>query len=250
VILQVGLFLDLFYSLKQVISYNIPASTTDTKGTDVEATPRKYDYLEQQNHREIAGPQRSTLQIKEEMKKGSLPRLPTVRDLFVLMESVQTGTPLPILNLLYQTRAFRSTQPCDRVFALVGLSCDIDPKFIDYSKSTGDIEVDAARIEVDVARISMRLGRSWGPYVLSFVDGQDLVGSSSVPTWVPRWVDTVPFHVPLASNLYDNDLLLAYPVGTPTWDIDLNKVSASSLRRGKSGRVVVQLGIEPCSSAA
>ena len=84
---------------------------------------------------------------------------------------------LDIFTLLGITKAFRSTDPRDRIFALIGLQHDIPLEYIDYSHETSFVE-----LQITLAILS------WAETptgVLACVTS--LVPRPGMPSWVPAW---------------------------------------------------------------
>lgn len=83
--------------------------------------------------------------------------------LWSLKSRIDAGDLPTILDLLIDTRIFKATQPCDKIFALVGLASDISPNFINYKKSLADVQI-------ELAKMCMYTQQSWGPMLFSFAD--------------------------------------------------------------------------------
>jgi len=111
------------------------------------------------------------------------------------------------------TRTFKATQPCDKIFALIGLALDINIKFIDYEKSFADVQI-------ELAEICMGKQQSWDPMLFSFVD--ETHHSDKLPSWVPDWTSGGPLQSPFAATFYDGQPI---PNLQQNWRITLNAVS-------------------------
>ena len=74
----------------------------------------------------------------QDTRRAARLRLPCASILFLIKEArenAESGT----LYLLKKTHLFDAADPRDKVFALVGLTNDIDKSFVDYSKSYEDV---------------------------------------------------------------------------------------------------------------
>ena len=58
----------------------------------------------------------------------------SVQHLWALKALIDTGETPKIGQLLMNTRAFKATNPLDKIYALIGLCSDVSPTFIDYNK--------------------------------------------------------------------------------------------------------------------
>lgn len=89
-----------------------------------------------------------------------------------------------ILWNLLVTRCFDSTDPRDKIFALVGLSSDIGEDFVDYSKSYEEKVQELSRMSLD-GRIENINGSTLDVWsCLTRYQGEDL----SSPSWVVDWL--------------------------------------------------------------
>ncbi|KAF2996303.1 Non-essential glycogen phosphorylase [Curvularia kusanoi] len=125
-----------------------------------------------------------------------------------------------ILPLLLITRYFDSTDPRDKIFALVGIANDInDEDFVDYSKDYQDLIGELSRHFLD-GTIATRMDSAIG--VLSFVtrtSDEELEG----PSWIlevqgcffDRIVDVVPSPVAMRELVPQSELLNRVPA---FWD--------------------------------
>jgi len=137
----------------------------------------------------------------------------TLLDLWSLKSRIDAGDPLTILQLLIGTRAFKATQPCDKIFALIGLASDMSINFIDYKKSIADVQI-------QLAEICMGKQQSWGPMLFSFVDR--MRHSNELPSWVPDWTCGGPTQGPFAATFYEGQPI---PNLQRNWHVTSNAVS-------------------------
>ncbi len=126
------------------------------------------------------------------------PVLPTLRELWVLAEILRqnNGQGLPIMQLLISTRSFQATVPHDKIFALVSLSHDTPPGFIDYEKPI-------AQVQVELAQRCMQMRPTWGPRLFSHIDMRH--HSEDTPSWVPDWASGGIAQVDLGTSYYKQD---------------------------------------------
>jgi hypothetical protein len=68
-----------------------------------------------------------------------------VGDLWFLKSLFDCNEPPTILQLLQNTRMFRATELCDKIFALVALSSNVGTKFIDYDKPIPTVQNEALK---------------------------------------------------------------------------------------------------------
>jgi hypothetical protein len=103
---------------------------------------------------------------------------------------VELADTLSQLHLLLRlTSSFRSTDPRDKVFALLGLSCETrDPKYWpqelipDYNRSVQDVYMHATRYCIGQTHsLSILSQYEYGPIRKSRDSG------APFPSWVPRW---------------------------------------------------------------
>ncbi len=88
---------------------------------------------------------------------------------------------LPLFALLSKTRGCKSTDPRDRVFALVGISSDTKVDLIDYKAHLSDILV---RVSTNHIQGILKSPSSEIFDYLCFVHGSDVEG---LPSWVPSF---------------------------------------------------------------
>lgn len=108
-----------------------------------------------------------------------------------------------ILQLLLFSHCFDSTDPRDKIFALIGLASDIDEDFVDYSKPYEDLIKDLSHRFLD-GRIRTNTGSALD--VLSCInrtEDEELAG----PSWVVDWLK-------LQNTLY-SPLMGQYPSESP-----------------------------------
>ena len=91
--------------------------------------------------------------------------------------------PLNLLHLLWFTRRFETAESRDKIFALVGLTEDVENEFIDYERNLRDILVDLA--ERILTNDLGRLIKNKPLCLLSYVEARPQ--SSDLPSWVPDW---------------------------------------------------------------
>jgi hypothetical protein len=129
---------------------------------------------------------------------------PSFASLWFLKSTLLSLGGLLILELLNHTRIFKSKDPRDRIFALVGLASHFDPEFrrrlVDYSKSLREVQM-------ELAGWLMKNQRSAGSMLFSYaghgqVRQQQL--EAPAPSWVPDW-SSASFTWPLAATYYAYD---------------------------------------------
>ncbi len=87
-------------------------------------------------------------------------------------------------ELVHETFAFESTDPRDKIFALVGLASDVLPEFIDYSLDTRSVHINLAK-----NALAARDRGDWGFLdLLSFVRPYEGAYNPefSLPSWAPN----------------------------------------------------------------
>jgi hypothetical protein len=136
----------------------------------------------------------------------------SVQHLWILKVLIDSGETPKICQLLMSTRAFKATNPLDKIYALIGLCSDVSPTFIDYNKHIDEVQI-------DIAKLCMRNLESWGPMIFSYVDQEH--HSDSLPSWVPDWTSG-PQMLPLAGSYYD---YRTPPAPPPGWHMRSNNVS-------------------------
>jgi hypothetical protein len=136
----------------------------------------------------------------------------SVRHLSAVKALIDIGEKPKMCPLLMATRAFKATDPRDRIYALIGLCSDVSTSFIDYDKHIDEVQIDIAK------RCMMNL-ESWGPMVFSWVDQEN--HCDNLPSWVPDWING-PTMLPLAGSYYD---YRSHPAPIPGWHMLPNNVS-------------------------
>jgi hypothetical protein len=137
----------------------------------------------------------------------------TPRSLWYTKMEIDRNLPRYIVNLLERTKAFKATDPRDKIFALVSLSTDLGTGFIDYNKSLADVQI-------EIAKIGMQGHIYEGAMLLSFVDMDH--HSSDLPSWTPDWVSAGNVRAALASALYANH---GHPLWMQEWKFTPDNVS-------------------------
>jgi hypothetical protein len=136
----------------------------------------------------------------------------SVRALWDSKATIDIGVKPKIYQLLMSTRAFKATEPLDKIYALISLCSDVSTSFIDYDKRLDEVQIDIAK------RCMMSL-ESWGSMVFSYVCREH--HCDSLPSWVPDWT-SAPTMVPLAGGYYD---YRSQPAPSPGWHVRPNNVS-------------------------
>ncbi|KAI9880355.1 MAG: hypothetical protein M1830_003966 [Pleopsidium flavum] len=91
------------------------------------------------------------------------------------------GGKLNLRDLLYITGIFKSTDPRDRVFAMIGISADGDSNIIDYGASHRDVLLQVAKQEWRSLASSNNAPSGLGN--LTFI--RDTPRAENLPSWVP-----------------------------------------------------------------
>lgn len=65
--------------------------------------------------------------------------------LALLRKALKFDVPLTMFYLLNATRNFEATDPRDKLFALVGIACDLGEDFVDYSKNLNELATELSR---------------------------------------------------------------------------------------------------------
>jgi Heterokaryon incompatibility protein (HET) len=101
-----------------------------------------------------------------------------------LKEDFDDGRLYDLIELCAMTKDFQTTDPRDKVFALMGLASDVGPDFIDYR-----LEIDDIRIRVAKARLMPIAETKKAPLDLlsSAAASRDDSHGSKVPSWVPTF---------------------------------------------------------------
>lgn len=100
--------------------------------------------------------------------------------LWHLREVYQNHQHESLLRLLHSTKNFESTDPRDKVFALIGLAYDGDTTMVDYNLSLNEVLISLAR---SLMSDSSKLGSPVD--ILSHAQG--VKSSQTTPSWVPEW---------------------------------------------------------------
>lgn len=103
-----------------------------------------------------------------------------------------TTTPMDLLDMLWQFRSLRATDPRDKVHAFLGLMPENDPV---HHQIRPNYEIDIAQCYIQAARASILLRQN-----LDFLATERYPSSrlgSSLPSWVPDWDFTDPHVSPL-----------------------------------------------------
>jgi hypothetical protein len=124
---------DKFHFISNMITANVPMGDSVEDNTPEEFT---IDEL-----RDLFSPPNSSPSLESFPVTGF-----SLLVLLSLKSRIDAGDRPTILDLLMDTRMFKATQPCDKIFALVGLASDISPNFINYKKSPADVQVEFAEM--------------------------------------------------------------------------------------------------------
>lgn len=108
-----------------------------------------------------------------------------------------------IMWLLLVTRCFDSTDPRDKIYALVGLANDVGEEFVDYSKSYENVIQELSHMLLD-GKIETTSGSTLDLWSSITRDGHD---DLSGPSWVVDWLK-------LRDSLY-SPLLSRYDLEAP-----------------------------------
>lgn len=134
---------------------------------------------------------------------------PSFISLWVLKYKLRLFGGCHIRVLLDYTKMFKATDPRDLIFALVGLTSDLDSDFrkrlVDYNKSLRDVHI-------ELARWFIRHQRSNESIILSYA-GNPGERIDSVPSWVPDWSGDANwvYMCPLSATYYSFDDLNSSP---------------------------------------
>ncbi|MCJ1243633.1 hypothetical protein MMC30_000830 [Trapelia coarctata] len=93
------------------------------------------------------------------------------------IERVAKRNPLPLKDLLDASDQFDSTDPRDKIYALLGIAADAESFLdVDYSKPVGDVYSEFTRALIAQGHLDYVLGRS----------GR-CSPSEDLPSWIPDW---------------------------------------------------------------
>jgi hypothetical protein len=100
-----------------------------------------------------------------------------IHSLSLIRENIRQKKPQILAGLLYNFANFSATDPRDKVFALIGLSVDVDPEFIDYGLNVSEVLNRTTRLLIgDDVLVAL----NW----LSYIGGHN---RGDLPSWVPDW---------------------------------------------------------------
>jgi hypothetical protein len=88
-----------------------------------------------------------------------------------------------LADILYETSAFESSDPRDRIFAIAGCLNSFPDHLVDYRKALPEVLTDVATCESDREEFMLSLFRG-----MCYVDTL----SNDVPSWVPTWQFSTP----------------------------------------------------------
>jgi hypothetical protein len=100
-------------------------------------------------------------------------------------------TTLTLVDLLWTTTFFQSTDPRDKIFALVHLANDVGPTFIDYDLSERQLLVNVSKASMSYDSLDTLC---WA---------QCLGDTSDIPSWVAQWASPNTLYHPLIVTLQD-----------------------------------------------
>jgi hypothetical protein len=127
----------------------------------------------------------------EELIVGSMPRGPTHAGLMDESRRMwRVGYPVPLYILLRKFSAYKSTDPRDKVFALLGLTrSEILGDIVNYERSLGDVMVMVAQYflqRAELLEVLQFAGMGMG--------GENERRDREIPSWVPDWSrEKIPF---------------------------------------------------------
>ena len=121
------------------------------------------------------------------------------------------GKKLKLHELVKSTCNFSATDPKDRIFALVGLSCDTKPHFIDYKLEPRDIHV---RLAVNALTYSEESDRCCLDFLSNARRGPFEKDYPDLPSWVPNLI-----HYDVAEGEAWSPLASIFPTGNPPADL-------------------------------
>ena len=88
--------------------------------------------------------------------------------------------PFELCDLLLHTACFRATDPRDKTFALLGLTNDLSPAFINYNRDSHDILYDVGLFCIKKNSVFINSLNT-----LCFVAAS--IPESNLPSWLPSW---------------------------------------------------------------
>jgi hypothetical protein len=179
VILAVGILLEQYHWLKDMVSSNILLPNTPQNFSET----FNLEYV------------KDALGALKDLstQPADMATYYSLRELYFLSAMIRHGQPPSILQLLVSTRMFKATDPRDKIFALVGLASDVDSNFIDYNLSVADVQI-------RLAKRCMRNPECPGTMLLSYVDQGH--HSHELPSWVPDWTSGGPVQTGLSCSFY------------------------------------------------
>ena len=95
-------------------------------------------------------------------------------------------------DLLFLTSAFKATDSRDKIFALVGLTDDVPPGFINYKRDLSEILIDLGALCLTQESLKFTPPLDILCYVHQFLQ------TSNLPSWVPEWDTKGHIAVPLS----------------------------------------------------
>lgn len=119
------------------------------------------------------------------------------KDLAVLRDRIKRHEDkYSLADLLWVTSSFRSSDPRDKVFALVALAKNVKPDFVNYDRELSEVLLGVAthvpsQIAFDGSAMSMM-------EMLSYA--QIYPQSVSLPSWVPDWTSTPIRYNPMTNK--------------------------------------------------
>jgi hypothetical protein len=141
------------------------------------------------------------LQLTTDNQSGpSRLNLTCAGNLETLRQLTQQGIDFGMWELLLLTRNFQSTEPRDKIFALVGLAHDIDETFVDYS-------LDARSVTINLSKLFLS-NQAQSPNhpldLLSCITRLPSDDLASMPSWAVDWKN-------MSESLF-TPLLFGYPL--------------------------------------
>ena len=120
-----------------------------------------------------------------------------------LQEFYQSRRDLRLLEIFLWTRSFKFTDPRDRIYALIGLTSDLQQDFIDYNISIRQILINIATIMFTDKTALLRdtmMKLSTTIDNLCFAGPKDY--PSDLPSWVPGWRPNTLDYTPLSPLIH------------------------------------------------